>query len=370
MRSRYLFSVLTPLLAPLLATAGDPPLEVAAKLDQAVGNVTFTPGGRMIFSHHPFFEPKVRVAELLKDGTVKAFPNDKWNDPKSPDNQRLDNVLGLRGDKNGVVWLLDAAGRTSKLPKIVAWDTKGDKLARLIYLPPPVVTEHSFLNDLAVDLQHQFIYIADEGIGNGGDGSQAALVVVDLGTGQARRLLVGHKSTLPEDLPLTVGGKKLQVKGKDGQPRDLRIGADGIVTDHAEEWLYFGPLSGTSLYRVRTAALRDESLSKEQLEAAVERYSDKPINGGLSIDGKGNVYLTAVGENAVGVITPDRKYRVLASGRDLLWPDGVSHGPDGFLYVSAAQVHLAAPFTGGTGKNKPPYLIFRLKPLAKGEIGK
>lgn len=50
--------------------------------------------------------------------------------------------------------------------------------------------------------------------------------------------------------------------------------------------------------------------------------------------------------------------------------EGIGAGGDGFLYVSAAQLHLAAPFTGGKGENKPPYLIFRLKPLARGEVGK
>ena len=48
---------------------------------------------------------------------------------------------------------------------------------------------------------------------------------------------------------------------------------------------------------------------KTQLIEKVERYSDKPNNGGLSIDFAGNIYLTAVETKSIGVITPDRKYR-------------------------------------------------------------
>lgn len=41
--------------------------ELVAELPQSVGNVTFTPTNRVIFSHHPFFSPDVRVAELNDD---------------------------------------------------------------------------------------------------------------------------------------------------------------------------------------------------------------------------------------------------------------------------------------------------------------
>lgn len=39
---------------------------------------------------------------------------------------------------------------------------------------------------------------------------------------------------------------------------------------------------------------------------------------------------------------------------------------DGYMYVSAAQVHLGAVFNSGKNLAKPPYYIFRFKPVAKG----
>jgi hypothetical protein len=73
------------------------------------------------------------------------------------------------------------------------------------------------------------------------------------------------------------------------QANDHQDGCDGVTMDVRSEWLYFAPLSGRSLYRVRVADLNDEKLTPTELSAKVERYSDKPNNRGLSIDYAGNL---------------------------------------------------------------------------------
>lgn len=345
--------------------------EVFAELPQSVGNITFTPTKRIIYSHHPFFAPDVRVAELNPDRkSFKPFPNAEWNTPRNGTDRYFDSVLGLRGDENGTVWILDMGHRTPLTPKIVGWDTKKNALHRIYYIPAPASLPESQHNDFVVDLKNRKFYIADEGIGPGGDGSKAALVIVDMNNGATRRVLQGHVSTLPENRPITVSGRDLTVPGKDGKPVAIKVGADGIAADKDFQWLYFGPLNGTSIYRVRIADLNDESLSDDQFGTKVERYAAKPNNGGLSIDRKGNLYLTEVETTAVGVIPADtRQYRRFAASDKLSWPDGVSYSPDGYMYVSAAQIAQAALFNNGQGTNKAPYYIFRFKPLAPGRIG-
>jgi hypothetical protein len=345
--------------------------ELFASVPQSVGNITFTPDNRVIYSHHPLFSPEIRVAELNPDRkSFKPFPNAAWNTPRRGTDQYLDSVLGLRGDENGIIWMLDMGQRTPLTAKIVGWDTKANRLHRIYYLPAPASLPESQHNDFVVDTKNRKFYIADEGIGPGGDGTKAALVVVDMDTGAVRRLLQGHVSTLPEDRPITVDGRDLTVPGKDGKPVVIKVGADGIAADKNFEWLFYGPLNGTSIYRVRLADLNRESLSEAELGARVERYAAKPNNGGLSIDANDNLYLTEVETKAVGIIPAStRQYRRFAWNDDLIWPDGVSCGPDGFMYVSAAQIPLAALFNGGTGRNKAPYHIFRFKPLAPGRLG-
>ncbi|WP_018411411.1 L-dopachrome tautomerase-related protein [Methyloversatilis thermotolerans] len=345
--------------------------EVVAELPEAVGNIGFTPDNRVIYSHHPFFSPAVRVAELDADRrSGRPFPNLAWNTPRKDNDHYLDSVLGLRGDAQGVIWMLDMGTRSGITPKLVGWNTRTDRLERIYHIPSPASRPESQLNDFAIDAAHGAFYIADEGIGPGGDGTQAALVVVDMRTGASRRLLEGHASVLPEDVPIAPDGRELRVPAGDGKPVRLRVGADGIALDRRAEWLYFGPLNGGWLYRVRTADLLDSTLSARELGQRVERYARKPNNGGLSIDDEGNLYLTEVEQRAVGVIAAsDRQYRRLAAHPDLIWPDGVSHSPDGWLYVSAAQLSEVPIFNNGKALHKPPYYIFRFKPLARGRLG-
>lgn len=356
-----------------LPAAGEDPktAEVFAQLPSSVGNVTFTPDNRVIYSHHPFFSPEIRVAELNSDKqSYKPFPSEAWNTPRKETDRYFDSVLGLRGDERGVVWILDMGQRTGITPKIVGWNTRENRLERIYYVPGPTSLPESQHNDFIVNHKDGVFVIADEAIGPGGDGSTAALVIVDMNTGATRRVLQGHVSTIPEDVPIVVDGKTLSVSDGNGGQTVIKVGADGIAADTTFTWLYFGPLNGSAVYRVRFADILDEALTDEELGDRVERYADKPNNGGLSIDEAGNLYLTEVETNAVGIIPADtRRYRRYAVGDNLSWPDGVSFSPDGFMYVSAAQISRAALFNDGEALNEAPYLIYRFKPEAPGRIG-
>ncbi len=344
--------------------------EIEARQPEPLGNATFTPDGRIIFSHHPMFETTTRVGEMTSPTTFRPFPNAEWNTPRPGTDHYLDSVLGLRSDENGVVWMLDIGSRTGIGSKIVAWNTRTDQLEHLYALHEPAIRAGSEPNDLVIDPKHGMIYIADEDAGEGGDGSRAALITVDMQTGEARRLLEGDVSTRAEDVPVHVDGRDLVRREKDGTTVPHRVGVDGIAIDHAFEWLYYGPLSGRAVYRVRVADLLDPALTDEQLGARVERYADKPISGGMSIDAEGNLYLTEVEARAVGVVpAKGRAYQRIASHPDMHWPDGLSYAPDGFLYVTADQLPRAAPLNGGTLEAKPPYLTFRFQPLAPGRLG-
>jgi sugar lactone lactonase YvrE len=346
------------------------PAEIFAKLPQSVGNIAFTPDNQLIFSHHPFYAPDIRVAKLTSPTTFEPFPSLEWNTPRKGSDQYLDNVLGLRSDENGVVWIIDMGFRTHITPKLVGWNTRSNRLERIFYMPEPLTRPGSQPQDIVIDHKNRKFYIADEDIGPGGDGSHAAIIVIDMDTGRIRRVLEGDRSTIPENVPITVDGNDLTVPGKDGKPAIIKVGCDGITMDAKAEWLYFAPLNGRALYRIRVPDLNDESLSAAQLSGKVERYADKPNNGGLSIDYDGNVYLTAVESKSVGVITTDRKYHTITSDPGMVWPDGITSSPDGYMYVSASQVSAAAMFHGGKAENKAPYLIYRFRPLAPGYISR
>jgi len=349
-------------------------VEVHARLNGGVGGITYLPDGRIVIGYHPFYSPAEKVGLLndARNGTT-PYPTADWQTCKRADGSQKDPntclnwVLGLHTDANGILWLLDSGQAEPRItPKLVAWDTRANRLQRLIPIPAPASIPESQHNDFVVDLKNNVIVIADEAIATTPVGDKAALVVVDLKTGASRRLLQGHDSVMPDMArPITVD---------EGSPRakaiKVYVGVDGIALDPRSEWLYFAPLNKGKLFRVRMLDLVDTALSPQQLASKVEAYADKPNNGGLSIDQAGNLYLTEVGERAVGIIPPDtRKYRRLVSDPAMVWPDGVTYGPDGYMYTGAAQLPLSAALNDGKAENKAPYLVYRFKPLAPGNVG-
>lgn len=338
-------------------------VETVAELDVAPGNITVTPQGERIISLHNFHSPDMRVAQLAEDGTLTAFPNEAMSTVGSADPLALDNVLGLRSDSAGRVWMLDMGNNSKITPRIVAWDTVSDDLHRVIELPEPATAASSAPNDLVLDEANGKIYIADPAAG-----SEAALIVVDTESGSARRLLQGHGSTVAEDIDLQVDGRPT-VRHTAGQNSPHRTGVDSIALDTDAEWLYYGPLHGTTMYRVPTAVLNDPALPAESVAAAVEPYSAKPFSDGISIDDQDNLYLTDMARDAITVIKPDRSSEVLVRDERLNWPDALSYGPDGQIYVVTNQLHLTAALNGGQAEAAPPFHVLRFTPLSAGRVG-
>ncbi|MFO1154964.1 MAG: L-dopachrome tautomerase-related protein [Rhodospirillales bacterium] len=347
-----------------LAAQEPAPFEVVALLEQAPGNVAVTADGRIIVSQHQFYDPVYRVVEVLGDGSTQPFPNQAWASAPGPDGRGMVAVLGLRADPAGTIWMLDNG---SKPPRLIGWDLNGDQLAKIIPIPPPAAVEISFLNDFALDTVNGFAYIADFGEGPRG----GAIVVVDLMSGEARRVLAGHPYTSAEDVRMVIDGRPVRMRGADGQVVEPRVAINPISIDALAEWVYFGAMHGTSLYRVRAADLRDASLSEDALAKRVERFGAKPISDGISMDGAGNVYVTDVQASGIGVTRPDGQYQLLFSDKERLkWPDGIAAGPDNNMYVTVNKLNLSAKLNAGVNESEPLYFLVRFPALAPTVVGR
>ncbi|MEH0157294.1 L-dopachrome tautomerase-related protein [Limibacter armeniacum] len=341
--------------------------EVYAITREAVGDIAFTAKGELVVSYHPFFNPEIRVAKVISGTDTKPFPNLAWNTPCEDSDRFLSAVSAVRTDANGVVWMLDMGTANNIAPKMVGWDTKNDKLFKVYNIPDQVCLKTSQFDDFVVDLLHGVFIIADVGIASEGDGSQAGLVVLDMQTGQSRRVLEGHYTTTPEEVPLLYKQKHLSRNGK-----PILVGVDGITADRKNEWLYFAPLNGRQVYRMKIAALIDPNLSIQQMEAGIEVYAAKPNNSGLSIDRQNNLYLTNPENASVDIIfQSDKSVDQYAINELLDWPTSLSfNANDGYMYISDAQLHLGATFNEGKDRTTSPFYIFRVKPLAKGIEGR
>ena len=364
------FSLLSSNLVAKELVKNEPYLE----LEQAAAGIAYTSDKRLFITYHPFYNPKIKVAERLNNGDIVPFPSAEMQTAYKADGSLknpgdyLNWVLSSRTDGKGTLWILDSGQAEPRItPKLVAWDLKKNQLKKVIYLPEGVTLKESQHNDFAISTKHNLIVISDEGIATGPTGDKAALVVINTETGLSRRVLQGNHSVMPNmKMPMLMDKNTPFEKSV-----DLFIGVDGIALDKQQQWLYFTTVNHTKVYRIGIAELADFSQSSATLAAKVEEYADKPMNGGLTIDSAGNLYLCEIGTRTIGVIPADtRQYKEFTSNENMVWPDGLNAGPDGFLYTSAAQVSLSPAFNNGKALNKSPYIIYRFKPLAKPLMGR
>ncbi|MCY7297094.1 L-dopachrome tautomerase-related protein [Alteromonas sp. a30] len=333
------------------------------------GNIAIAPNGRIFLSVHGFYGPKTKIVELLPDGKTVAYPNAEWasapvlSEEGVLTQEGLNGVLGLNVDHNGILWMLDGAS-TEPAPginaRLVAWNTQKEALHRVIYLGFPITRKESFVNDLAIDTKHDAIYITDVA-----SPDTAALIVVDLKTGLARRVLHGSQYTRPENIDMNINHRVITLGGK-----PARIGVNPISIDNKNEWVYFGAMNGESIYRVKTTDLLNTSLSQSSLESKVQRYGNKPISDGITVDNAGNVYVTSITDGSIGVVKPSGEYQTLYQDEGISWPDGFAVGPNNQIYFTVNELHLSPVLNNGKNATKGKFAVYKFDALAPASTGR
>jgi sugar lactone lactonase YvrE len=107
---------------------------------------------------------------------------------------------------------------------------------------------------------------------------------------------------------------------------------------------------------VSVDALVDRPLSDDDVAETVVDEGDKGTGSdGLETDDAGNIYLTSYEHNALLRRTPDGRFETVAQDPRLLWPDTLSAAPDGYLYLTANQVHRHPFFSGGIDRPLKPH---------------
>jgi len=334
-------------------------LEPVVNLDYPPGNVAVSADGRVFFTFHPDGSPPIKVAELV-DGKPVPYPSEAFQIPQS-DKPHFQSPLALRIDRKNRLWVLDYANYAMGQPRLIAFDLATGQPDHLHEFSSEVAPFLSMLNDFQIDPAGEKIYIAEASPIL----QRPALIVYDTVTGKSRRVLDGDPTVQAEPYLLQAPGRDMVVYGIYA----LRIPVDSIALDTSGEWLYYGPLSGDRMYRVRTRDLNDTSLSPESLSARVEDYGPKTISDGLTMDLAGNVYISDPEHSAVVVLTPARQLVTLIKDGRLRWPDGFSFAPGGWLYVTASSLQDVLFVSAAHMHEHAPYQIFRFKPGAEGIPG-
>ena len=344
-------------------------LEPVAYFDGAMlTGVTVSRGGR-IFVNFPKWGDDVQftVAEVV-DGEVVPYPDRATNETSDEDPaSALVSVQSVVVDPADRLWILDTGSPMFQLteyggPKLLCVDLETNEVVKKILFPQTVALPTTYLNDVRFDLTR-----GDEGVAfitDSSDKGPNGIIVVDLASEESWRCLHDHPTTKaeqPPDFLPVVEGRPLAQRNPDGSTNPMTIGADGIAISADGQRLYYCKLMGRHLYSVATDALCDRSLGDADIARTVVDEGDKGGAGdGMETDAAGNIYATNFEHNAVLRRLPNGQWETVAHDPRLLWPDTMSVAADGYLYVTANQLHRQPPFQRGEDLRQKPYVIFRV----------
>lgn len=331
------------------ATAhADPHLEQVAAFGHQVTGVTVSKQNR-IFVNFPRWseDAPVSVGEVV-DGKVVPYPNAAWNayrnaEPLDPAKHFVcvQSVVAA-GD---VLYVLDPAspaqgGIVKDGPKLVLIDLTKNEVMRTIPFGDDVAPQGSYLNDVRISPDGKTAYLTDSGAKN-------AIVVVELAHGTAHRVHADEPAVKPDrSVVVTVDGDH-PLRRPDG--RTLDAGSDGIALSADGKTLYFQALRGKVMYALPT----------DDLRARPQAIATTFPADGLLMHGK-EIYVTSPQDDSIFALANGKLTRVLRDPR-LRWPDTMSEGPDGYVYVTASHIQDSAWFAPGA-PNALPTALFRFKP--------
>jgi sugar lactone lactonase YvrE len=342
-----------------------PAIEVVAQIsDPDPSGIVVSRDGRIFlgFPRHAVDHNKATLAEY-KDGKLIPFPNAALSLPSdAPAADRLVSVHGMTTDSENRLWLIDD-GKTAgqSIPpggaKVVGFDLPTGNVVGKALLAPPVLRPDSHMNDLRVDLTHGAegtAYITDSSFG-----TSPALVVVDLATGKARRVLANNSSTQAEPGFMTfLQGRPLVYDP--AHPSFPVGGADGITLSTDSKRLYWTALTGRRLYSIATDLLADARVSDEKLAAAVVDEGERPACDGLATDSSNRIYFGAFEQDSIVRRNPDGRFERVARDPRIVWPDAL-FATDTYLYATLGQWNRLPGFNNGRDLRRPPYLVIRIR---------
>ena len=314
------------------------PLTQVAQFDHQATGVAVTADGRR-FVNFPRWtdDAPISVAEVMKDGTLKAYPDEKWNSWRNakantlPVGDYFVCVQSIVPDGHGNLWVLDpgAPGNEKILegaPKLVRIDLATNRVTKVIKVPLDVALQGTYLNDIRFSPDGKTGYITDSG-------TRGAIIVIDLETGKGFRALDGHPSTqIDKTVTVRTDGKPL-VRPDGRQPA---FASDGIAISNDGKTLYYQALTGKTLYSIDTALLR-ANVSEADRSTGVRTVAQTHVADGLWMSKAGILYITSPTTNGISRLVGNRTEPVLTDPR-LRWPDTFAEGADGRMYVTASHI--------------------------------
>jgi hypothetical protein len=321
-----------------------------------LNGVAVSPKGRVFASFPRWTSLEApSVMEALPDGRFRPYPGNQWNDwwPGASSHDRIVSSHAVFADASNHLWIVDDAGprvapAVPGAAKLVQIDLASDRVTRVYPFGAELLPQGTMIGHVRVDGRCAYVTEAHHG----------SILVVDLDSGRARKLLEGAPSTRadPSIVPVVEGREMRRMTGEVPQ-----LHVDLLELSEDGKWLYFMPLFGPMLRRIETKFLRDESLSEDALESRVEDVVRVPPLAGITIDRVGNLYFCSFTDNAILKMGRDRKIETLIADPRISFPNEPSIGPDGWLYFPSSQANRLPAFNAGVSRVQLPFEVFKVK---------
>lgn len=313
----------------LLPTEKQPELETLVEFPGVqVTGVTMSQD-RRLFASFPRWREDLpfSVVEIFTDGTYRAYPDENWNqwkgEPMVNQFTCAQSVLAL----DGFLYVLDSSSPEMKgvvgEAKLFKFDLATNKLVKTWLFNSEIAPKASYLNDIRIDSSTQRAFMTDSGLGG--------LVVLDLKTGNVRRVLDKHPSTKAEMITLSI----------DKQEMKRQVHSDGIAISPVDNKLYYHALTGYTLYRLPPEEVNLTSQNETELVKKVENLGKTPAPDGMIFDKEGNLYMGDLERNAIFYRTPEGKLRILIQDERIKWPDSFTFDGSRGLIFSDSLLHEA-----------------------------
>jgi sugar lactone lactonase YvrE len=302
-------------------------LEEVAFSEHRWTGVAVSEEGRMFVNFPRWGTIPLSVAEVVNNELI-PYPNNEWNQWSAPTaaEDHFVCVQSVYIDRENYLWILDPASIKGSVvnggAKLLKVDLQTDSIIQIIYFNDKVAPLSSYLNDIRVDTKLNYAYITCSGLG--------AIIVIDLITGTSRRRLTNHYSTKAEDIQLNINKQTI----------DFAVHSDGLALTNDGTDLYYKALTGRALYKISTSALRDESLSDNELESEVVYVAETIPCDAIEFDPDGHLYFTSIEDNSIYRMLPGNDLSLFVTDNRLKWPDSFSITQSGDIYVTSSRVYF------------------------------
>ena len=342
-----------------VVVADDRIIEIAQSPEHQWNGIALTKNNRMFASFpRSTGDVTLSVAEILANSVLSPFPGGEWNtfNPTTSSQNvenRFVNINAVLTDSHDNLWVVDngmigneTIVNAAKLVKINLRTNTVERIYSVSSLNPP---QGFALNDVRIGSRHAFL--TESGLGS--------VVIINLQTGQVRRVLDSHPSTKFVD-PTVVRMEGRAVLDEKGQPKRMHNKHLELTPD--EKTLFYKPPFSHNWFQVSTNYLTNETMTESELGNQVLTSWKTMPTGGTTMDDAGNIYLMDIERQTVWQQNSvDGTWRLIIRDERITWGDASDVSADGFLYVPISQINRFPSSNNGTNQVEKPFRLYKIK---------